>query len=153
VLVAALDRAFACGLRRGPSHRAIIRTSSGTKRRCRQSAQAHREAGEGAGGLIQRQHSRRAEAVRSHAGGQTAGTPASDAEAAQEPGREGGYKGKAVDAKQIGRELGVRYLLEGGVQHAGDRFRINLQLVEAQSGTHLWAERFDRNRGDLFENA
>ena len=61
------------------------------------------------------------------------------------------YKGKAVDVKQIGRELGVRYLLEGSVQRGGDRIRINVQLVDAESGAHLWAERFDRNRVNLFE--
>ncbi|HKW52710.1 MAG TPA: adenylate/guanylate cyclase domain-containing protein [Stellaceae bacterium] len=61
------------------------------------------------------------------------------------------YKGKAVDVKQIGRELGVRYLLEGSVQRGGDRIRINVQLVDAESGAHLWAERFDRDRVDLFE--
>jgi adenylate cyclase len=60
------------------------------------------------------------------------------------------YKGKAVDAKQIGRELGVRYVLEGSVQRAGNQVRINAQLVDAETGAHLWAERFDRNIGDLF---
>jgi adenylate cyclase len=60
------------------------------------------------------------------------------------------YKGKAVDAKQIGRELGVRYVLEGSVQRAGDQVRINAQLVDAETGAHLWADRFDRNIGDLF---
>jgi TolB-like protein/class 3 adenylate cyclase/Tfp pilus assembly protein PilF len=60
------------------------------------------------------------------------------------------YKGKSVDIKQIGRELGVRYVLEGSVQRAGNQVRINTQLVDAQTGAHLWAERFDRNAGDLF---
>jgi len=60
------------------------------------------------------------------------------------------YKGKAVDAKQIGRELGVRYVLEGSVQRSGDQVRINAQLVDADTGAHLWAERFDRSAGDLF---
>ena len=60
------------------------------------------------------------------------------------------YKGKSVDAKQIGRELGVRYVLEGSVQRAGNQVRINTQLVDAETGAHLWAERFDRNAGDLF---
>jgi adenylate cyclase len=60
------------------------------------------------------------------------------------------YKGKSVDAKQIGRELGVRYVLEGSVQRSGNQIRINTQLVDAETGAHLWAERFDRNAGDLF---
>ena len=55
------------------------------------------------------------------------------------------YKGRAVDAKQVGRELGVRYLLEGSVRRAGDRIRISAQVIEAQSGVHLWAERYDRD--------
>ena len=61
------------------------------------------------------------------------------------------YKGKAVDAKQIGRELGVRYVLEGSVQRAGDQVRVNAQLVDAGTGAHLWADRFDRNISDLFK--
>ncbi len=61
------------------------------------------------------------------------------------------YKGKAVDLKQIGRELNVRYLLEGSVQRAGGRMRMNVQLVEAESGNHLWAERFDKPLADLFD--
>ena len=60
------------------------------------------------------------------------------------------YKGKPVDAKQIGRELGVRYVLEGSVQRSGTQVRINTQLIDAETGAHLWAERFDRNIGDLF---
>jgi len=60
------------------------------------------------------------------------------------------YKGKPVDAKQIGRELGVRYALEGSVQRFGKQIRINTQLVDAETGAHLWAERFDRDIGDLF---
>jgi adenylate cyclase len=60
------------------------------------------------------------------------------------------YKGKSVDAKQIGRELGVRYVLEGSVQRSGKQVRINTQLVDAETGAHLWAERFDRDAGDLF---
>jgi len=60
------------------------------------------------------------------------------------------YKGKPVDAKQIGRELGVRYVLEGSVQRIGNQVRINTQLVDAETGAQLWAERFDRNAGDLF---
>ena len=53
------------------------------------------------------------------------------------------YKGKAVDLKRIGRELNVRYVLEGSVQRAGDRMRVNVQLIEAETGRHLWAERFE----------
>jgi TolB-like protein/class 3 adenylate cyclase len=60
------------------------------------------------------------------------------------------YKGKPVDAKQIGRELGVRYLLEGSVQRSGNQVRVTTQLIDAESGTHLYAERFDRPLGDLF---
>jgi TolB-like protein len=61
------------------------------------------------------------------------------------------YKGKAVDVKQLGRELGVRYALEGSNQYGGDQFRVNVRLVDAESGAHLWAERFDLGRGELFE--
>jgi TolB-like protein/class 3 adenylate cyclase len=61
------------------------------------------------------------------------------------------YKGKAVDLKQIGRELNVRYVLEGSVQRGGDRIRVNVQLIEAETGKHLWAERFDKPLADLFE--
>lgn len=60
------------------------------------------------------------------------------------------YKGKPVDAKRIGRELGVRYVLEGSVQRADKQVRVNTQLVDAETGAHLWAERFDRDIGDLF---
>jgi adenylate cyclase len=60
------------------------------------------------------------------------------------------YKGKPVDVKQIGRELGVRYVLQGSVQRAGNQVRVNAQLVDAETGAHLWAERFDRDAGDLF---
>ena len=60
------------------------------------------------------------------------------------------YKGKSAAAKQIGRELGVRYVLEGSVQRIGNQVRINTQLVDAETGAQLWAERFDRNAGDLF---
>ena len=60
------------------------------------------------------------------------------------------YKGKAVDAKRIGRDLGVRYVLEGSVQRSGKQVRINTQLIDAETGAHLWAERFDRDVGDLF---
>ena len=54
------------------------------------------------------------------------------------------YKGKAVDLKQIGRELNVRYVLEGSVQRGGNRLRVNVQLIDAETGNHLWAERFDK---------
>jgi adenylate cyclase len=60
------------------------------------------------------------------------------------------YKGHAVDIKQIGRELGVRYVLEGSVRKAGNRVRITGQLIEAATGTHLWAERYDRALEDIF---
>ena len=53
------------------------------------------------------------------------------------------YKGRAVDVKQVGRELGVRYVLEGGVRKAADRVRITAQLIDASTGAHLWADRFD----------
>src|SRR5437016_7638346 len=53
------------------------------------------------------------------------------------------YKGRAVDVKQVGRELGVRYVLEGSVRKAGNHVRITGQLVDALTGTHLWADRFD----------
>ena len=61
------------------------------------------------------------------------------------------YKGKAIDIKQIGRELNVRYVLEGSMQRSGDRFRVNVQLVDADSGAHLWADRFDKPIADLFD--
>jgi TolB-like protein len=61
------------------------------------------------------------------------------------------YKGKAVDLKQIGRELNVRYVLEGSVQRSGNRMRVNVQLIDAAAGAHLWAERFDKPVADLFE--
>jgi adenylate cyclase len=60
------------------------------------------------------------------------------------------YKGKAVDARQVGRELGVRYLLEGSVQRTAERVRINAQLIEAETGRHVWAQRYDRSRADIF---
>jgi TolB-like protein len=60
------------------------------------------------------------------------------------------YKDKPVNAKQIGRELGVRYLLEGSVQRSGKQVRINAQLIAADTDAHLWAERFDRELSDLF---
>ena len=61
------------------------------------------------------------------------------------------YRGKAFDVTKIGRELNVRYALEGSVQRSGNRMRVNAQLIDAQSGNHLWAERFERPMTDLFE--
>jgi adenylate cyclase len=61
------------------------------------------------------------------------------------------YKGQAVDVKQVGRELGVRYVLEGSVRKAGGRVRITGQLIDATSGTHLWADRFDGSLEDIFD--
>jgi TolB-like protein len=61
------------------------------------------------------------------------------------------YKGKVLDLRQIGRELGVRYLLQGSVQRGSNRLRVNVQLVDAETGTQLWAERFDKPVADLFE--
>jgi adenylate cyclase len=60
------------------------------------------------------------------------------------------YKGKPVDVQQVGRELGVRYVLEGSVRKAGDRVRITAQLIDATTGHHLWAERYDRDLKDIF---
>jgi adenylate cyclase len=61
------------------------------------------------------------------------------------------YKGKAVDAKQIGRDLGVRYVVEGSVRRGGDQILVNVQLVDAESGAHVWAERFETDRRNLAE--
>src|SRR5436309_8865270 len=61
------------------------------------------------------------------------------------------YKGRAVDVKQIGRELGVRYVLEGSVRKAANRVRITGQLVDTTTGAHLWAERFEGSLDDIFE--
>ena len=61
------------------------------------------------------------------------------------------YKGQSVDVKQVGRELGVRYVLEGSVRKAGQRVRITSQLIDAITGTHLWADRFDGSLEDVFE--
>jgi TolB-like protein/class 3 adenylate cyclase/tetratricopeptide (TPR) repeat protein len=61
------------------------------------------------------------------------------------------YKGQAVDIKRVGRELGVRYVLEGSVRKAGGRVRITAQLIDATNGAHLWADRFDGSLGDVFE--
>jgi len=60
------------------------------------------------------------------------------------------YKGRAVDVKQVGRELGVRYVLEGSVRKAVDRVRITAQLIDAATGAHVWAERYDRKSDDIF---
>jgi adenylate cyclase len=59
------------------------------------------------------------------------------------------YKGKPLDVKQIGRDLGVRYVLEGSEQHSGNQVRVNAQLVDVETGAHLWADQFDADRGDL----
>jgi hypothetical protein len=61
------------------------------------------------------------------------------------------YKSQSVDVKQVGRESGVRYVLEGSVRKAGNRVRITAQLIEAFSGAHLWADRFDGSLEDVFE--
>ena len=61
------------------------------------------------------------------------------------------YKGKPLDVKTIGRELNVRYVLEGSVQRGGNRMRVNVQLIDAETGNHLWAERFDKPLADLFD--
>jgi TolB-like protein len=61
------------------------------------------------------------------------------------------YKGRNVDAKAIGKELGVRYVLEGSVQRDQNRVRVNAQLIDAESGAHLWADRFDEDIADLFK--
>jgi adenylate cyclase len=60
------------------------------------------------------------------------------------------YKGRAVDVKQIGRELGVRYVLEGSLRKSGNRIRVTAQLVEADTGKHVWAERYDRDLSEIF---
>ncbi|MCK1417441.1 adenylate/guanylate cyclase domain-containing protein [Bradyrhizobium sp. CW4] len=61
------------------------------------------------------------------------------------------FKGKPVDVRVIGRELGVRYVMEGSVQGGGDRIRVNAQLIDTETGAHLWAERFDKPRADIFD--
>jgi adenylate cyclase len=60
------------------------------------------------------------------------------------------YKGKAVDIRVIARELGVRSVLEGSIRRAGNRVRITAQLIDAETGGHLWADRFDRELSDIF---
>ena len=61
------------------------------------------------------------------------------------------FKGKAVDAREIGKELGVRYVLEGSVQRNQNRVRVNAQLIDAETGAHLWADRFEEDVADLFK--
>jgi len=61
------------------------------------------------------------------------------------------YKGKAVDVRQVGRDLGVRYVLEGSQEQGGNRVRVNAQLIDADTGAHLWADQFDADRTDLLE--
>ena len=63
------------------------------------------------------------------------------------------YKGRSIDAKEIGKDLGVRYLLEGSVQRDQNRVRVNAQLFDAESGAHLWADQFDEDVADLFKAA
>jgi TolB-like protein len=61
------------------------------------------------------------------------------------------YKGKPLDARTIGRELNVRHVLEASVQRGGGRMRVNVQLIDAVAGSHIWAERFDKPVADLFD--
>jgi tetratricopeptide (TPR) repeat protein len=61
------------------------------------------------------------------------------------------YKGKNIDAKEIGKDLGVRYVFEGSVQRDQNRVRVNVQLIDAKSGAHLWADQFDTTRADLLQ--
>jgi len=60
------------------------------------------------------------------------------------------YKGKSIDVRQVGRELGARYVLEGSIQKTGERIRITAQLIDSKSGNHLWSERYDRDLKDIF---
>ena len=60
------------------------------------------------------------------------------------------YKGKAVDVTKLGRELKVRYVLEGSVQRTDDRLRVTAQLIDTETGTHIWADRYDREMADVF---
>ena len=60
------------------------------------------------------------------------------------------YKDRAADLREVARDLGVRYLLEGSVRRAGDQLRINAQLIDGATGDHLWADRFDRDASDIF---
>ena len=61
------------------------------------------------------------------------------------------YKGKPTDVKQVGKDLGVRYVLEGSEQHSGNQVRVNAQLIDAETGAHLWADQFDADRADLLQ--
>ena len=61
------------------------------------------------------------------------------------------YKGKPVDVRQVGKDLGVRYVLEGSEQHSGNQVRVNAQLIDAETGAHLWADQFDADRTDLLQ--
>ena len=61
------------------------------------------------------------------------------------------FKGKSINATEIGKELGVRYVMEGSVQRDGHRVRVNAQLIDAESGAHIWAERFENDLADLFK--
>jgi adenylate cyclase len=61
------------------------------------------------------------------------------------------YKGKPVDVRQVGKDLGVRYVLEGSEQHSGNQVRVNAQLIDAETGAHLWADQFDTPRADLLQ--
>ena len=61
------------------------------------------------------------------------------------------YKSKPFEVKQIGRELGVRYVLEGSVRRAGEQVQVNVQLIDAESGAHVWADRFETDRRNLVE--
>jgi adenylate cyclase len=61
------------------------------------------------------------------------------------------YKGRAIDVRQVGRELGVKYVIEGSVRKAGNRIRVTAQLIEASSGAHVWAEKYDRPLDDMFD--
>ena len=60
------------------------------------------------------------------------------------------YKGRAFDVKQVARELGVRYVVEGGVRRSGGRVRVTAQLIDAETGNHIWAERYDRDLTEIF---
>ena len=66
------------------------------------------------------------------------------------PNSSNSYKGRAIDVKQVGRELGVRYVSEGTIRKAGNRVRITCRLIDSETGAHLWADRFDRELTDIF---
>ena len=61
------------------------------------------------------------------------------------------FKGGATDVRNVGRQLGVRYVVEGSVRRAGDRIRVTAQLIDAEAGNHVWAERYDRQLADIFD--